>query len=90
MIPYRVVLICNFIFGVGFGYVLWSMIHGVIGKLKIDTSDPEVDRYLMEFDVPLEQIHKKKKVVLKVDLGAEVPGIEERRKNNKPYNGERG
>ena len=36
------------------------------GELKVDISDKEKDKYLMEFHIPLDEIPSRKKLVLKV------------------------
>lgn len=42
------------------------------GILKIDHSNPEKDQYLFVIDGELEQLSKKKKIVLKVDNNADL------------------
>ena len=42
------------------------------GTLKIDHSDPDKDRYLFVIDGELDQLSKKKKIVLKVDNNADL------------------
>ena len=42
------------------------------GTLKIDHSDPEKDKYLFVIDGELDQLSKKKNIVLKVDNGADL------------------
>lgn len=37
------------------------------GTLKIDTSDPMKDSYLLNVDVPLETLPNKKTIILKID-----------------------
>ena len=51
------------------------------GVLKIDHSDPDKDIYQINLD-SLDDLAKKKRVVLKVDNNAKLNSI---RKNNKPY-----
>lgn len=66
----HVVIVClvTFIVGFAIGYIL-AKIRTPDGILRVDTSDPEKDRYLMEFHTPLEDIPKKKSVKLKVRIG---------------------
>ena len=61
---YIVLLIVIFLFGFTFGFVFASAKHE--GTLNIDSSDPEKDIYSFELDVPLDELNKKRKVVLKV------------------------
>ena len=67
----HVVIACLAAFIVGFaiGYIL-AKIRTPDGLLRVDTSDPEKDRYLMEFHTPLEDIPKKKSVKLNVVTGS--------------------
>lgn len=40
------------------------------GALKIDTNNPNVDKYLLELDIPLDEVEKKDHIVLQVkDVG---------------------
>lgn len=77
MIPHILHLIIELVLGIGIGYVLYWMTHETkpAGTLKIDTSDPNTDRYLMEFSIPLEEIPKKKNVLMKVDPNASIPSV---------------
>lgn len=42
------------------------------GTLKIDHSNPEKDKYLFVIDGELDQLSKKKKILLKVDNNADL------------------
>ena len=42
------------------------------GTLKIDHSNPEKDKYLFVIDCELDQLSKKKKILLKVDNNADL------------------
>lgn len=42
------------------------------GKLKIDQTNPEKDLYLVEFDVDLDKLPKKKWIILRVDAKAKL------------------
>lgn len=37
------------------------------GSLKIDTTDPLKDKYLLELEIPLDDISKRKTITLKVE-----------------------
>lgn len=43
-----------------------------MGTLEIDTSDPDVNRYLMEFDVELEELANKKAMLVKINPTADL------------------
>ena len=47
------------------------------GTLLIDTTDPEVDRYLLKYNYGLDQISGKKTVTFKVDPNADLTPTEE-------------
>lgn len=53
----------------------------ISGVLRIDHSDPDKDIYQINLN-SLDDLAKKKRVVLKVDNNAKLNSI---RKNNKPY-----
>lgn len=53
----------------------------IYGVLRIDHSDPDKDIYQINLN-SLDDLAKKKRVVLKVDNNAKLNSI---RKNNKPY-----
>lgn len=64
-----------FILGVLFGTFMGGFIfirRTSSGTLKIDHSDPEKDKYLFVIDGELDQLSKKKRVVLKVDNNADL------------------
>jgi len=42
------------------------------GVLKIDTSDPSKDTYLLGLDTPLEDLPKKRRVILTIDPHADL------------------
>ena len=42
------------------------------GTLKIDTSDPNKDRYLLDVNMPVDQIKTQKQITLKVDPKASL------------------
>lgn len=51
--------------------MLWAVSNRKSGTLRIDRSDPNKDRYLIELD-DLENLAKKKRVVLVVDPNANL------------------
>lgn len=61
------------------GIVIGTLIGAVIftwrpsaGTLKIDRSNPEKDQYLFVINGDLDQLSKRKKIVLKVDNNADL------------------
>lgn len=62
-------LVLIYLCGIFIGFMVARM-H-VSGTLKIDKSDPERDRYLLEID-QLEGLDRKKRIVLKVDSHADL------------------
>lgn len=66
MSQFAIVVGVVFIVGFIIGYVC-SRIRTPDGVLRVDTSDPEKDRYLMEFHIPLDDIPERKIVRLIVD-----------------------
>ena len=50
---------------------------GEDGVLQIDTTDPEVDRYLLQYNTDLETLRGKTKVIFKVDPNASLNGHDE-------------
>ena len=64
-----------FILGLVIGALVTTLIftwRTAAGTLKIDHSNPEKDKYLFVIDGELDQLSKKKKVVLKVDNNADL------------------
>lgn len=64
-----------FLLGIFLGTLIGRFIfthHTAAGTLKIDHSDPEKDKYLFVIDGDLDQLSKKKKIVLKVDNDADL------------------
>lgn len=62
-------LVLIYLCGIFVGFMVARMC--VSGTLKIDKSDPEQDRYLLEID-QLEGLDRKKRIVLKVDSHADL------------------
>lgn len=62
-------LVLIYLCGIFVGFMVARM--RVSGTLKIDKSDPERDRYLLEID-QLEGLDRKKRIVLKVDSHADL------------------
>ncbi len=63
----------SFILGIVFGIVIvciWFLTR-VVGKLKIDHSNPEKDLYRFEID-DLDKLSKRKMVILKIDHRADL------------------
>lgn len=64
-----------FILGMIIGSLVVSLVftwRTASGTLKIDHSNPEKDQYLFVIDGELDQLSKKKKIVLKVDNDADL------------------
>lgn len=63
----------SFVLGIVFGIVIvciWFLTR-VVGKLKIDHSNPEKDLYRFEID-DLDKLSKKKIIVLEIDHKADL------------------
>ena len=70
----NITLVNIFIVGFIFGFCIMGIVRklrGVSGTLKIDRHDPEKDVYRLEID-NLDDLSKKKIVVLKVDTKANL------------------
>lgn len=69
-----VLLLVGVIAGLVIGYVLLR-VTPKDGTLKIDKNDPDVNKYLIEFD-DLDDIPKNKFLILKVDANADLQYLE--------------
>ena len=63
-------LIVGFVVGLLMDVIV-RLLERPAGVLKIDRSDPEKDVYRFEVD-DLDSLHKKKRIVLKIDNGAAI------------------
>lgn len=61
----------GFLIGVITGFILVKL-HTVYGTLKIDTSNPEKDTWRLCFDKCIDDIPKKKRIMLKVEANADI------------------
>lgn len=62
-----IIWVCGVIFGVVIMYT-----RKPSGTLRIDHSNPEKDIYRMEFEGDLDELNKKKRIILKVDNNANL------------------
>lgn len=69
-----VLLLVGVIAGLAIGYILLR-VTPKDGTLKIDKNDPDVNKYLIEFD-DLDDIPKNKFLILKVDVNADLQYLE--------------
>lgn len=69
-----VLLLAGVIAGLIIGYILLR-VTPKDGTLKIDKNDPDVNKYLIEFD-DLDDIPKNKFLILKVDANADLQYLE--------------
>lgn len=69
-----VLLLVGVIAGLIIGYILLR-VTPKDGVLKIDKNDPDVNKYLIEFD-DLDDIPKNKFLILKVDANADLQYLE--------------
>lgn len=69
-----VLLLVGVIAGLVIGYILLR-VTPKDGVLKIDKNDPDVNKYLIEFD-DLDDLPKNKFLILKVDANADLQYLE--------------
>ena len=60
-----------YLIGVLMGCIITNFLHTRAGKFEIDQTGPH-DIYRMDFDIPMEEIPKKKYLLLKVDKNANL------------------
>ena len=64
-------LICFVLGGIA-GFGLPFLLYKRHGTLEIDQSDPEKDKYLVLFNLPLDEVPKKKRIILEVNPNADL------------------
>lgn len=65
-------ILVSFILGGITGFGLPFLIFKHHGTLEIDQSDPEKDKYLVLFNLPLDEVPKKKRIILDVNPNADL------------------
>lgn len=65
-------MIIAFVLGGIGGYAMSFILFKRHGTLEIDQSDPEKDKYLVLFNLPLDDVPKRNKIILKVNPNADL------------------
>ena len=52
------------------GILVGQLSKKIVGTLKIDTSDPDKDTYLLHVDIPFDDLKRYKQVVFRVSTGS--------------------
>ena len=67
----NLVFYLTYFIGVLMGCIITNFLHTRAGKFEIDQRGPH-DIYRVNFDIPMEEIPKKKYLLLKVDKNADL------------------